>query len=95
MADFKIKQPRSGIAVRNRGLMKLIPTKGIAPMSIKLTRNRNSRKPKSLPLFDWADAQRRLSDRPTAAERLFRSRGYSNTAAKLLASKAGYPVEGD
>ena len=61
-------------------------------MSIKLTRNRNPRKLKSLPLFDWADVQRRLVDRPTAAERLFRSRGYSNSAAKLLASKAGYPV---
>lgn len=64
-------------------------------MSIKLTRNRRTRKLNSLPLFDWADAQRRLIDRPTAAERLFRSRGYSNSAAKLLASKAGYPVEGD
>lgn len=64
-------------------------------MSIKLTRNRRTRKLNSLPLFDCADAQRRLLDRPTVAERLFRSRGYSNSAAKLLASKAGYPVEGD
>lgn len=64
-------------------------------MGIKLTRNRRARKPKSLPLFEWADAQRRLIGRPTSAERLFRSRGYSNAVAKLLASQAGFPVEGD
>jgi hypothetical protein len=95
MRRFQSKQPRSGLNLRSRGLMKLIPSKGDAPMSIKLTRNRRTRKLNSLPLFDWADAQRRLVARPTAAERLFRSRGYSNSAAKLLASKAGYPVEGD
>lgn len=95
MATLNAKQPRCGMVLRVRGLMKPIPTKGGASMSIKLTRIRRARKPKSLPLFECADAQRRLIGRPTAAERLFRSRGYSNAVARLLASQAGFPVEGD
>lgn len=95
MSAATTKQPRSGMVLRIRGLMKLIPTKGGASMSIKLTRNRCSRKLNSLPLFAWADAQRRLIGRPTAAERMFRSQGYSPSHARLLASQAGFPVEGD
>ena len=95
MPRLQIEQPRSGLVLRNRGLMKLIPTKGGASMGIRLTRNRHSRKLNSLPLFEWADAQRRLIGRPTAAERMFRSQGYSPSHAKLLACNAGYPVEGD
>ena len=95
MHRLQSKQPRSGLNLRIRGFMKLVPTKGGAPMSIKLTRNRHSRKPNSLPLFEWADAQRRLYGRPTAAERIFRVRGYPPSVARLLASQAGFPVEGD
>ena len=64
-------------------------------MSIKLTRKRHSRKLNSLPLFEWADAQRRLVSRPTAAERMLRRRGCSPSIAKLYASLAGLPVQGD
>lgn len=64
-------------------------------MSTKLTRNRCSRKPNSLPLLEWGDVQRRLIDRPTAAELMFRVRGYTPSVARLLASQAGLPVEGD
>jgi hypothetical protein len=64
-------------------------------MKRNVTRNRRTRKLKSLPLFEWADAQRRLIGRPTSAERLFRGRGYSASVARLLASQAGFPVEGD
>lgn len=95
MSSLKIKRPRSRLVFCFRGLMKLIPSEGDASMSMKLTRNRHSRKPNSLPLFEWADAQRRLIGRPTAGERLFRSRGYPASLARLLASKAGFPVEGD
>lgn len=95
MRCIQMKQPRCGMVLRIRGLMKPIPSKGGASMSIKLPRNRHTRKLKSLPLFEWADAQRRLIGRPTAAERLFRSRGYSEAVARLLASQAGFPVEGD
>ena len=95
MRRFQSKQPRSGLDLRPRGLMKPIPSKGGAPMSIKLTLNRRTRKLNSLPLFEWADSQRRLIGRPTGAERMFRSQGYSPSHAKLLASNAGYPVEGD
>lgn len=56
--------------------------------------NRN-RMAKALPLFDWADAQRRLIGRPTAAERMLRRRGCSPSSAKLYASLAGFPVQGD
>jgi len=64
-------------------------------MERNVTRIRRVRKPQSLPLFEWADTQRRLVGRPTAAERMFRSQGYSPSHAKLLASNAGYPVDGD
>lgn len=57
--------------------------------------NKRIRKAKTLPLFDWADAQRRLIGRPTAAERLLRRCGYSPSSAKLYASLAGLPVRGD
>ncbi len=64
-------------------------------MKRNVTRIGRARKSQSLPLFEWADTQRRLVGRPTAAERMFRSKGYSPSHAKLLAGNAGYPVEGD
>ena len=89
------KQPRSGMVLRIRGLMKPIPTKGGASMSIKLTRNRHSRKPNSTRLSGWEDAQRRIIGRPTAADRLFRVQGYSPSVARLQATEVGFPTEGD
>lgn len=64
-------------------------------MSAKLTRNRHSRKSSTLPLIEWAEGQRRLIDRPTSAERMFRELGHSPTVARLRAAHAGFPVEGD
>jgi hypothetical protein len=75
--------------------MKIIPTKGYSSMSKKLARNRRTRNQSQPTLFEWAESQRRLIDRPTSAERMFRELGHSSSVARLRAAHAGFPVEGD
>lgn len=64
-------------------------------MERNVTCIRRARKPQSLPLFEWADTQRRLVGRPTAADRFLRSRGHSPSMARPFASLAGLPAQGD
>lgn len=95
MHRSKQKRPRLGVAAPSRGLSKTTHHSGDFSMKRNVTRIRCTRKPKSLPLFEWADSHRRLIGRPTVAERLLRSHGYSDSVARLIASQAGFPVEGD
>ena len=64
-------------------------------MTGNIRRKPSSRNRDPLPLFDWAESQRRLYARPTAAERMLRRLGHTPSSAKLYASLAGYNVQGD
>ena len=95
MVALHAKRPRMGVAAPFRGLSKLNPSEGKCSMKRTVNRLRRARKYNPLPLFEWAESQRRLHGRPSAAERMLRHRGYAPSTAALLASLAGFPVEGD
>lgn len=64
-------------------------------MQTNVTRRRRARNDGDLPLFDWADAQRRQPGRTPAARHIQRRFGFDGPTAALYASLAGFPGEGE
>jgi hypothetical protein len=89
------KRPRGGIALRRRDLSKIASPQGNNSMKRNVTRRRRARNDGGLPLFDFADAQRRQPARTAAARDLQRRFGFSGPTASLYASLAGFAGEGE
>lgn len=81
------------IAVRNQGLSKTHPLKGLFPMARSLSRCARVRKCKPLPLLEWAEAQYRRAPATYAVRHIQRRGGFAEPTARLYAAIAGYPVE--
>lgn len=64
-------------------------------MKRNLSRRCRTRNDGGLPLFDWADAQRRQPGRTPAARHIQRRFGFAGPTAALYASLAGFPSEGE
>jgi hypothetical protein len=64
-------------------------------MKRNVSRRRRARNDGGLPLFDFADAERRQPARTAAARDLQRRFGFSGPTASLYASLAGFAGEGE
>lgn len=62
-------------------------------MTRNISRRRRARNEGSLPLFDWAETQRRQTARTPAARQLQRRFGFNGPTAALYAALAGFPGE--
>jgi hypothetical protein len=91
----ELKRPRGGLELRRRSLSRTTPLAGIITMTRKLARHRRARNDGGVPLFDWADAQRRQPGRTPAARHIQRRFGFDGPTAALYASLAGFPGEGE
>lgn len=89
----EMKRPRGGLVLRRRSLSKIASPQGNNSMQRNVSRGRRARNNGGLPLFDWADAQRRQPGRTPAARYLQRRFGLSGSTAALYASLAGFPGE--
>ena len=92
-ASPKMKRPRGGLVLRRRSLSKIASPQGNNSMKRNVTRRRRARNDCGLPLFDFADAQRRQPARTAAARDLQRRFGFDGPTAAVYASLAGFPGE--
>lgn len=89
----ELKRPRGGLELRRRGLSKTTPYRGIITMQRNVSRRRRARNDGGLPLFDWAETQRRQTARTPAGRYVQRRFGFNGPTAALYASLAGFPGE--
>lgn len=93
MHTHKIKRPRRGLELRNRGLSKQ-NHRGIYSMRQKVARYRGAINVNDLPLFAWGNLRNHHRRAPSYAVRhLQRTRTCSASVAALYAELAGLPVE--